>query len=220
MSEFYDLRTRLPADPGLPAFLKEWGWAGAGVPVAGGERAPPPPSRPQARSPSPVATVSERQHSSENTTPATLFPVTLLPGAPRERGLKGVVFVATGTQEELRRAARHPAVDALSVASPLDPVTVRFAAESGVAVELCVGDLLRLRGGNRVRALQRLRRNALLARKAGAHCLLTSGAESRTEVRAPRDLASLGVVAGLGRREALEGVREVPGRILQRRGLR
>ncbi len=187
MVEFYDLRTRLPADAGLSAFLREWGWAGAGVPADG-------PMHPG------------------------LFPVTVLSGAPRDRGLKGVVFVATGTQEELRRAARHPAVDGLSVPGFLDPVTVRFAAESGVAVELCVGDLLRLRGGNRVRALQRLRRNALLARKAGAPCLLTSGAGSRAEVRAPRDLASLGVVAGLGRREALEGVREVPRRVLQRRG--
>lgn len=188
MKEFYDLRTRLPADPDLPAFLKEWGWAGAGCDSGGA-------------------------------LPAGLFPVTLLPGPPRDRNLEGVVVVATGAKEELRKAARHPAVDALSVPGFLDTVTAKFAAECGVAVELCVGDLLRLRGGNRIRALQRLRHNALLARKAGTPCLLTSGAESRAEVRAPQDLASLGVVAGLGRQEALAGLGRVPRAILQRRGL-
>lgn len=188
MNAFYDLRTRLPTGPDLPAFLEEWGWAGAGIPADG-------------------------------PTPPGLFPVSLLSEAPRGRGLKGVVFVATGAQEELRKAARHPAVDALSVPGFLDTVSVRFAAESGVAVELCVGDLLRLRGGNRVRALQRLRHNALLARKAGTSCILTSGAQGREEIRAPRDVAALGVVAGLTRQQALEGVGTVPRRILERRGL-
>ncbi|MEM3085997.1 MAG: RNase P subunit p30 family protein [Halobacteria archaeon] len=188
MKEFYDLRTRLPPDPDLPGFLREWGWSGAGVVAAG----PPVPG---------------------------LFPVTLLPESPRNRGLKGAVFVATGSKEELRKAARHPAVDALSTPGFLDTVTARFAAESGVAVELCVGDLLRLRGGNRVRALQRLRHNALLAKKAKAPVLLTSGAESRAEVRAPEDLASFGVVAGLTREDALAGFGRVPRRILGRRGL-
>lgn len=188
MKEFYDLRTRLPADPGLPEFLREWGWAGAGISTDG--------------SPAPG-----------------LFPVTVLPGSPRGRGMRGVVFVATGTKEELRKAARHPAVDALSVPGFIDPVSARFAAESGVAIELCVWDLLRFRGGNRVRVLQRLRHNALLAKKAKALLLLTSGAESRAEVRDPRDLASLGVVAGLAREEALAGFGGVPRRILERRGL-
>lgn len=188
MKGFYDLRTRLPSDPGLPGFLREWGWSGAGVPADG-------PAAPG------------------------LFPITVLAESPRGRGLAGVVVVATGAKEELRKAARHPAVDALSVPGFLDTVTVRFAAESDVAVELCVGDLLRLRGGNRVRALQRLRHNALLAKLAEAPCLLTSGAENRAEVRAPGDLASLGVVAGLSREAALAGLGQVPRHILERRGL-
>lgn len=188
MERFYDLRTRLTPDPGLPGLLRRWGWDGAGVPA---DSKPLPPG---------------------------LFPVSVVRFRPEGRGA-AVVFAAPQSREEVRKASRQPGVDVLSPPGLLDPVSARFAAESGVAVELCVGELVRLRGGSRVRALQRLRHNARYARRAGAACLLTSGAEGPGEVRSPGDLAALGVVAGLSREEALTGVGRVARGILERRSL-
>lgn len=131
-----------------------------------------------------------------------------------------VVLAVRGGSDRLNRAAvEDRRVDILShpltkKGGGLNHVLARAAAKNRVAVEFDLGHITRDRGGSRVRALTGFRRNLELCRKYGAPMLLTSGALSRFDIRAPREMMAIAGLFGMTHEEAEQSLSSVPEEIL------
>lgn len=123
-----------------------------------------------------------------------------------------LVLVRGGSAAMNRFAAEEPRVDVL--ARPMagngdvNHVIVKAAARNGVRVEFDFGPVLRTSGGRRVRALSALRKLREVVEKYDAPYVVSAGAESHLECRAPRELAAVGAVIGFSREAVCEGLRE------------
>lgn len=130
------------------------------------------------------------------------------------RPKRTIVAVRGGTDPLNRFAVEQPAVDVL--ARPLgkgasgeataDHVTVKTAADNGVRIELSLGPVLTDGGGSRVRAIQELRRLWDLIDHYDAPYVVTAGATTHLDLRAPRELQAIGDVLGLDESAVAEGL--------------
>lgn len=129
------------------------------------------------------------------------------------------VLVFRGGDEELnRKAAEDSRVDVLlhpekgRKDSGMNHVIAREAAENNVAIGF---DFTRLDASEKTRShiLRHWSRNLMLCEKYGVPYVITSGAEERYELRAPRDLAS--IIDSLGYNGS-KAVSEHPENILKR----
>ncbi|MDZ7702712.1 MAG: RNase P subunit p30 family protein [Halobacteriales archaeon] len=124
-----------------------------------------------------------------------------------------VLALRGGTAELNGYAVRQSRLDVL--ASPLadggdlDDALVKAAAEHGVRLAVDLGPLLRARGRDRTAAIAGLRKHRELLEDADAPYVVTAGATSHLELRAPRELAAVASVAGFDR----EAVEAGPGRV-------
>jgi ribonuclease P/MRP protein subunit RPP1 len=112
-----------------------------------------------------------------------------------------IVAVHGGTDAMNRFAVEQPAVDVLAHptaggAEP-DQVLARTAANHGVRLEVCLSPLFDDAGGSRVRSITDLRRLWTLIDQYDVPYVLTVGANSHLDIRAPRDLAGLATSIGL-----------------------
>jgi ribonuclease P/MRP protein subunit RPP1 len=123
-----------------------------------------------------------------------------------------LVILAGGTEAMNRFAAEEPRVDVL--ARPMagrgdvDHVVAKAAARNGVRIEFDLASALRTGGGRRVRALSGLRKLRELVEKYDVPYVVSAGAGSHLELRAPRELAAVGEAIGFPREAVLEGLRE------------
>lgn len=134
-----------------------------------------------------------------------------------------VLLCRGGTPARNRFAVEEPRVDVLAAPLgpdangpfPFDHVLARAAARNGVRVEFDLGPILRETGGSRVRAISALTRLRDLVETYDAPHVVTAGAGSALELRAPRALAAVGETVGLGREFVEDGLREW-GRVVAR----
>ncbi|MFW6436634.1 MAG: RNase P subunit p30 family protein, partial [Halococcoides sp.] len=119
------------------------------------------------------------------------------------RAEKTIVAVHGGDPAINRFVVEQPAVDVLAHPmagdGDLNHVLARAARENGVRLEIDLGPLVRERAGDRVRALQGLGKLQELraAYDVPAVCSLTP--TSHLQLRAPREVLSLGEAAGFDR---------------------
>ena len=131
-----------------------------------------------------------------------------------------VVLAVHGGAKALNRfAASQDRVDVLSHPTrdggTVDQGMVREAATHGVRLEFDLSSVLRADGGTRVQALRRLRTMYDLVDHYDAPYVVTADPESHLQVRAPRELAALGELIGLGAEFVRDGLREW-GRLTER----
>ena len=123
-----------------------------------------------------------------------------------------LVILAGGTGEMNRFAAEEPRIDVLArpmaVRGDVDHVVARAAARNGVRIEFDFSSVLRTSGGRRVRAVSDLRKLRELVEKYDVPYVVSAGAGSHLELRAPRELAAVGEVIGFPREAVLEGLSE------------
>jgi ribonuclease P/MRP protein subunit RPP1 len=123
-----------------------------------------------------------------------------------------VVLVVHGGPDRLNRfAVAQDRVDVLAHPTSegaFDEATAKDAAEHGVRVEFDLGTVLRADGGARVQAITRLRTARDLVEHHDAPHVVTAGATSHLQLRAPRELVALGETVGLGGEFVREGLRE------------
>jgi ribonuclease P/MRP protein subunit RPP1 len=123
-----------------------------------------------------------------------------------------LVAVHGGTNALNRFAVEQAAVDVL--AHPMagdgdfNHVLAKTAARNGVRVELSLRPVLRSAGGERVRALRDLRKLWDLLSEYDAPYVVSADPRSRLQLRAPRELAALGDVAGIGSEVVETGLAE------------
>lgn len=128
------------------------------------------------------------------------------------RNTRTVVAVHGGTPEINRFAVEQPAVDVL--AHPMagegdvNHVVAKAAARNGVRLEFAFGRVLRADGGQRVRALQDLRKLRELVSEYDAPYVASGEPTSHLELRAPRELTAVAEVAGFAADTVTRGLCE------------
>lgn len=122
-----------------------------------------------------------------------------------------VLLVHGGNPKINRAAVENPDVDVLAHPSHyLNHILAKSAAENEVAIEFNLDALIYTRGVSRVRALSAFQRNLKLARKFGVSMVLTSGARSQYDLRAPREMISLAGLFGMSEDEAVGALSKTP----------
>ena len=153
-----------------------------------------------------------------------LLIVTRKPSLIREvknRNLKALIYVQGGDMR-VNRFALEAGVDALI--SPwlgrkdpgFDHVLAKIAAKKGVAIGFSLAPLLTANPYERVQILRFMTKTWQLVRKYDVPRFITSSAESRWDVRSPRDLMSLGINLGMEPPQARASLNFYPRRILSR----
>jgi ribonuclease P/MRP protein subunit RPP1 len=102
--------------------------------------------------------------------------------------------------------------------SGIDHVMAKFMAERLIGMEFNLTEILNSYGMLRSQVLGRMHQNVVLARKYSVSMILTSGGQGNWELRAPRDLISIGNILGMTPGEAKEAVSENPSKILRKSG--
>ncbi len=123
-----------------------------------------------------------------------------------------IVIVRGGNQEINRAAVETNQVDIISHPesqrndSGIDQVMAKSAADNNVCVELNFRQILNSYRKTRVHIIAHMRQNIKLAKKYGFPVAITSGAYSKWELRAPRELAAFGVSIGMELEEAFKSL--------------
>jgi ribonuclease P/MRP protein subunit RPP1 len=153
-----------------------------------------------------------------------LLLVTKKPSLIREvkkRNLKALLYVQGGDMR-VNRMAIESGVDALI--SPwfgrkdpgFDHTLAGMAARRGVAIGFSLSPLLNANPYGKVQILRFMMKTWQLVKKYRVPRFLTSSAENRWEVRAPRDLMSVGINLGMEIPEVRAGLNFYPRRMLSR----
>jgi len=100
--------------------------------------------------------------------------------------------------------------------SGIDRVIGDFMAERNIAAEFNINNLLHTNGALRSQILGRMRQNVKIARKSGVNIILTSGAKSLWDMRAPRQVIALGRTMGMTEKEAKDAVVKNPALLMKK----
>lgn len=129
------------------------------------------------------------------------------------------VLCVCGGQSVNGYAVREPRIDVLAKpmagGGDLDHVQVGAAADHGVRLAVDLGPVLRETGASRSTAIAGLRKLRQLVADADAPYVVTAGATSHLELRAPRELAAVASSAGFDRDAIERGLAEW-GRLAER----
>lgn len=138
----------------------------------------------------------------------------------RLRDKADIILIGGGHDDINRAAVEDGRVDILAHSAsrgmPLNHVLAKAAADNGVALDFNTDAFIMERGGSRIRILTAMRRNVRLARKYGVHMIITSNARSHYDLRGPREMMALGMLAGMTQHEALHALSSVPQAIIRR----
>lgn len=132
------------------------------------------------------------------------------------RDVTDIIVVAGGNVDVNKAACSDGRVNILAHPerkrkdSGLDYVLAAEAAKNGVAIELNFREYLQTYGKLRSHILAHMRTNAMLATHYKAPLIVNSGAQSRWEMRAGRELAALANICGLDREQAVRAVTLTP----------
>ena len=124
-----------------------------------------------------------------------------------------------GGNEMIDRAALEVKnVDMLSHPGRMNHIMMKLAAQKEIAIEFNLFDLIHREGKVGSRSLFTMRENLKLARKYNVQAVLTGGASSIYDVRAPMEIIALAKLIGMTEREARAGLSFAPEDLLERRG--
>ncbi len=126
---------------------------------------------------------------------------------------KAEMLIVSGGSLDINRAALETnQVDMLSHPenqrndSGIDLVMAKLAADNNVSIELNFREALNSYRKSRVHVLSHMRHNLKLAKKFGFPLAITSGAYSKWELRAPRELAAFGINLGMRVEETFQSL--------------
>lgn len=122
---------------------------------------------------------------------------------------KTLVCVHGGDERINRFAVEQPAVDVLAhPGGAFNHVLAKAAAKNSVRVEFSLRDVLRSQGGERVQALQHLRKLRELVTTFDVPYVVSGDPRSHLQLRAPRELTALGEQIGFTTAEIETGLAE------------
>lgn len=100
-------------------------------------------------------------------------------------------------------------------AKEFDTAIAQVAKDNGVAIGISLAQILDAVGPDRVRLLKNLFHLIKICKKMKNDVVIVSGARNVYEMRAPKELASIGVLIGLSELQALWAISEVPKAIVE-----
>ena len=133
-----------------------------------------------------------------------------------------IICIQCDNKETSRQAAKDRRVDLLNFPNLdyrkrfFDRAEAELSSNCQTALEIDIKPLLVLDGPPRTRLLSTLQREVLLALRHQVPIVISSGISEEKFLRKPRDMASLGVLFGLGEKESLDAVSTNPETILSR----
>ena len=133
-----------------------------------------------------------------------------------------IICIQCDNKETSRQAAKDRRVDLLNFPNLdyrkrfFDRAEAELSSNCQTALEIDIKPLLVLEGPPRTRLLSTLQREVLLALRYHVPIVISSGISEEKFLRKPRDMASLGLLFGLGEKESLDAVSENPKKILTR----
>jgi len=133
-----------------------------------------------------------------------------------------IVCVQCENKETARQAAKDRRVDLLNFPSLdyhrrfFDKAEAELSSKCQTAFEIDIKPLLVLEGPPRTRLLSMLQREVALALRFHVPIVISSGVFEEKFLRKPRDMASLGLLFGLGEKESLDAVSTNPSTIIDR----
>jgi RNase P/RNase MRP subunit p30 len=133
-----------------------------------------------------------------------------------------IVCVQCENKETARQAAKDRRVDLLNFPSLdyhrrfFDRAEAELSSKCQTAFEIDIKPLLVLEGPPRTRLLSMLQREVALALRFHVPIVISSGVFEEKFLRKPRDMASLGLLFGLGEKESLDAVSTNPSTIIDR----
>lgn len=141
--------------------------------------------------------------------------------AEKARKKAEVLMVHGGDYDINRAACENPLIDVLCHPelgrkdSGLDHICAKAAAENKVAMEINFREILESYKKQRVHVIAAMKKNAMLCENYNASVVATSGAVTKWNMRAPRDLAAVANILGLKLGKAIESVSTVPETIVK-----
>ncbi len=137
-----------------------------------------------------------------------------------------ILLVHGGNIKINRTACEDPRIDI--IAHPyrnrrdcgINHVLAKEAAENGVAVEININYILKFRSSLRSKVLNQFRQILKLQRKFKFPLIITSGAHSIYDLRAPRDIIALTSCFGMAEEEANDGLSKTPITIMEKSKVR
>lgn len=140
----------------------------------------------------------------------------------KKRRCFDVLLVKGGDLNLNRIACQTPEVDILTHPehqrndSGLDHVSLRFASENNVAIEINLREVVTSSKATRSRILSNMKRNVRLAIKYGAPLITCSGATNYWELKSPECLASFVTLFDVNLKKAKETISKVPEKIVEK----
>ncbi|RLI97092.1 MAG: hypothetical protein DRO99_03445 [Candidatus Aenigmatarchaeota archaeon] len=122
-----------------------------------------------------------------------------------------VIAVKSADPEICRVASENSKVDILAgweaaERNPVNYITAKAAAESGVSIAFSLGSLIRAYDRSRAGIMSKLLDTAKLVRKYGSPLVLTSGAVSFWGLRSPSEIMAFGSMLGFNGVQAKKGL--------------
>lgn len=139
----------------------------------------------------------------------------------KARSRAEVLMVHGGDYDVNRAACENPLVDVLCHPelgrkdSGMDHICAKAAAENSVAIEINFREVLESYKKQRVHIIAAMKKNVMLCQNYGASIVTVSGAVTKWNMRAPRDIAALANILGLELGKAIDSVSTVPENIVK-----
>lgn len=128
-----------------------------------------------------------------------------------------LLAVHGGNEMVDRAALDEKKVDMLAHPGRMNHIMMKLAAQKEIAIEFNLFDMINRDGKIRSRSLFTMRENLKLARKYNVQAVLTGGASSIYDVRAPMEIIALAKLIGMTELEAKAGLSFAPEDLLERR---
>ncbi|MCS4541333.1 MAG: PHP domain-containing protein [Euryarchaeota archaeon] len=134
------------------------------------------------------------------------------------RPIADVILVNSQDIKVIRAATKDSRVDIIAqenfTKEKIDPTLFKFAAKSKVCFEINLRNLLQSQGAHRTHLFKLISKEIHLVRKFGAKIVITNGACSWLDIRAPLEIIALAKCLGLSKEEALSAISKVPYEII------
>lgn len=133
-----------------------------------------------------------------------------------------IICIQCDNKETSRQAAKDRRVDLLNFPNLdyrkrfFDRAEAELSSNCLTALEIDIKPLIVLDGPSRTRLLSTLQREVLLALRYHVPIVISSGISEEKFLRKPHDMASLGLLFGLGEKESLDAVSANPESIVVR----
>ncbi|MHC1605090.1 MAG: RNase P subunit p30 family protein [Candidatus Methanofastidiosia archaeon] len=129
-----------------------------------------------------------------------------------------IVFAKGGDLTFNRKALESKEVDVLSHPYPIDDTLAKIAHRNEKFFEICINDIVSVRGYLRAKLIQNLSRTIEIAKKRNILLLVTSGATNIFDMVVPREMVAFGKILGLTYNESKASIYDIPLKALSREG--